>query len=299
MYQVIESNFAVGILIGVLASVSLNVGKGVQRIGAETLGKGIIKKWKENPEERRKITIWLVGTLMTAIAAVLQVVGQLFLKASSIFVALSGIGIIAVVLFAARVIKERISPLQVVGIVIIIIGTSLLGIDYPPITEPLPSVDFAVYALIVTAITSVLVVYSMKTKRGLGIVFGSIAGLFNGFAAVATAFSVSTGEHDIAASVFNVWLLVSLALGQCAFWTTQLAFKKGGNASLVVPAMSSFLIIVPFINDVFIYKLPLGPFQYLSFLLNIVGIIVLCVSSAAGLNRVLSAAPAKEAEPKE
>jgi drug/metabolite transporter (DMT)-like permease len=294
MYQAIESNFAIGILIGVFASVSLNLGKGVQRIGAETLGKGILKKWKENPEERRKIIIWLVGTLMTAIAAVLQFAGQMFLQPSSIFVALSGIGIIAVVLFAARIIKERIAPLQVIGIAIIIIGTTLLGIDYPIITEPLPSIDFAVYALVVTVIATGLVVYSVKTKRGYGIVFGSIAGLFNGFAAVATAFSVSTGEHDLAASLLNVWLLVSIAIGQCAFWTTQLAFKKGGNASLVVPAMSSFLIIVPFINDVFIYRLPLGPYQYFAFLLNIIGIIVLCVSSAAGLNRVLSAAPTIE-----
>jgi drug/metabolite transporter (DMT)-like permease len=295
MYLAIESNLAIGILIGIVSSVCLNLGKGVQRIGAETLGKDILKKWKENPEDKRKIIIWLVGTLMTAFAAVSQVGAQLFLPNSSIFVALSGIGIISVVLFAARIIKEKISLIQVIGIAIIIIGTAFLGINYPEITEPLlPRVDFAIYSAIVTAITTGLVVYSVKTKRGYGIVLGSIAGLFNGFAAICTAFSVSTGNGNFAASILNVWLLVSLVLGQCAFWTTQLAFKKGGNASLVVPAMSSFLIIVPFINDVFLYRLPLGIFQYLAFLLNIVGIIVLCVSSATGLNRVLSAAPTTE-----
>ncbi len=294
MYQAIESNLAIGILIGIFSSVCLNLGKGVQRIGAETLGKDILKKWKENPEDKRKIIIWLVGTLMTALAAVSQVGAQLFLTNSSIFVALSGIGIISVVLFAARIIKEKISLIQVIGIAVIIAGTVLLGIDYPEITEPSPSVDFATYSAIVAAIATGLVVYSLKTKSGYGIVFGSIAGLFNGFAAICTAFSVSTGNRDFAASILNVWLLLSLVLGQCAFWTTQYAFKKGGNASLVVPAMSSFLIIVPFINDVFLYRLPLGTFQYLAFLLNIIGIIVLCVSSAAGLNRVLSAAPAVE-----
>jgi drug/metabolite transporter (DMT)-like permease len=294
MYQAIEANLTIGILIGIISSVCLNLGKGVQRIGAETLGKDILKKWKENPEDKHKIIIWLVGTLMTAIAAVSQVGAQLFLTNSSIFVALSGIGIISVVLFAARIIKEKISLIQVIGIIIIIIGTAFLGINYPEITEPIPSVDFVVYSVIVAAIATGLVVYAVKKERGYGIVYGSIAGLFNGFAAICTAFSVSTGNRDFAASILNVWLIGSIALGQCAFWVTQYAFKKGGNASLVVPAMSSFLIIVPFINDVFIYRLPLGPFQYLSFLLNIVGIIVLCVSSAAGLNRVLSAAPTTE-----
>ncbi|MEX2726945.1 MAG: hypothetical protein Q6353_006810 [Candidatus Sigynarchaeum springense] len=287
----LEPNLFLGIFLSIVTSICLNLGKGVQRIGAETLGKDILKKWKENPEDRRKIIIWLIGTLLTAIAAVLSVVAQIFLKQSSIFVALSGIGIISVVLFAARIIKEKITLLQVVGIAIIIVGTALLGIDYPDISEPLPTPDFAVYAIIAAAISAAVVIYSLKTRSAYGIVFGSLAGLFNGFAAVATAFSVSTGKHDIAGTVFNAWLLVSILLGQCAFWVTQYAFKKGGNASLVVPAMSSFLIIIPFINDAVVYRLPLGLFQLLAFVLNIVGIIVLCFSSAAGLNRVLSASP--------
>ncbi|MBN2150809.1 MAG: hypothetical protein JW839_05175 [Candidatus Lokiarchaeota archaeon] len=291
---VLEPNLFLGIFLSIVTSICLNLGKGVQRIGAETLGKDILKKWRTNPEDRRKIIIWLVGTLLTAIAAVLSVVAQIFLKQSSIFVALSGIGIISVVLFAARIIKEKISPLQVVGIVIIIVGTTILGIDYPEISEPLPSPDFAIYALIAAGISAAVVTYSLKTRSAYGIVFGSLAGLFNGFAAVATAFSVSTGKHDIAGTIINVWLLASILLGQCAFWTTQYAFKKGGNASLVVPAMSSFLIIIPFINDVVVYRLPLGPFQLLAFVLNIAGIILLCASSAAGLNRVLSAVPTAE-----
>lgn len=291
---VLEPNLFLGIFLSILTSICLNLGKGVQRIGAETLGKDMRKKWKQNPEDKRKIIIWLVGSLMTAIAAVLAVVAQIFLTQSSTFVALSGIGIIAVVLFAARIIKEKITALQVSGIAIIIAGTSLLGIDYPVVSEPLPNLDFAGYAIIAAAISIAAVAYSLKAKRAYGIVFGSLAGLFNGFAAVATAFSVSTGQHDIAGTVLNPWLLASIVLGQCAFWVTQYAFKKGGNASLVVPAMSSFLIIIPFINDAVVYKLPFGPFQLLAFVLNIAGIVLLCLSSAKGLNRVLSAPPAKQ-----
>ncbi len=294
-----EYNLVLGIFIGILASVCLNLGKGVQRIGAETLGKDIIKKWKENPEDKRKIIVWLVGTLMTALAAVLQFAAAFFLDRSSTLVALSGVGILAVVLFSIYVIHERLNKVQIAGIATIIVGTTLLGLDYTDVPMSPPNCDFLVYAVIVTCVATALVVLVVKKNKWHGIVYGSIAGLFNGFSAITSLFSVETGGRDLVNSLLNPWFLISIALGQGAFWVTQYAFKKGGSASLVVPAMSSFLIVVPFINDTIIYHIPMGIFQVLAFALNIAGIIMLCVSSAAGLNRVLSAAPAKEAEPKE
>jgi drug/metabolite transporter (DMT)-like permease len=288
-----EYNLILGIFLGILAAVCLNLGKGVQRIGAETLGKDMIKKWRESPGDRRKIIVWLVGTLMTALAAVLQFAAMLFLDRSSTLVAVSGIGILAVVLFSIYVIHERLNKAQIAGIVTIIVGTALLGLDYTDVPMSPPNMDFLVYAVIVTCIATALVVLVVKTNKWHGIVYGSIAGLFNGFAAIASSFSVSTGDRDLVNSLLNPWLIISIALGQGAFWVTQYAFKKGGSASLVVPAMSSFLIVVPFINDTIIYRIPMGIFQVFAFALNIAGIILLCVSSAAGLNRVLSAAPAQ------
>jgi uncharacterized membrane protein len=219
---------------------------------------------------------------------------MMFLDRSSTFVALSGVGILSVVIFSIYVIHERINTAQLAGIATIIAGTTLLGLDYSDVPMSMPNMDFFAYGLIVTCISIVLVVVVVKTNKGHGIVYGSIAGLFNGFAAIATAFTVSTGDRDLVGSIVNAWLVISLLLGQGAFWVTQYAFKKGGNASLVVPAMSSFLIVVPFINDTLVYRIPLGIFQVLAFALNIAGIVLLCVASAKGLNRVLSAAPAKQ-----
>nr|MDO8113380.1 hypothetical protein [Candidatus Sigynarchaeota archaeon] len=291
-----EYNLALAILFGIVSTVCLNLGKGVQRLGAETLGKDMRKKWKEKPEERRKIILWIAGSLMTAVAAVAQVAAQMFLDRSSTFVALGGIGILSVVIFSVYVIKEKVSRLQIIGIATIIAGTVLLGFDYTEATMSLPGLNFVWYACTVACIGVTMAIVSVKLNKRHGIVFGIIAGVCNGFASIATSFSVATGGRELTGSIINPWLVASIVVGQGAFWTTQYAFKKGGNASLVVPAQAAFLILVPFINDAFIYMIPLGIFQVLAFALNIGGIILLCTASSKSLNRLLSSPVEKAKE---
>lgn len=283
-----EYNLALAIFLGILASILLNLGKGVQRLGAETLGKDIVKKWRENTEDRRKIIKWLIGTIMATLSSVVQVAAQMFLDRPSTFVALGGIGILSVVFFSFYVIKEKITVMQIAGIAMICVGTVLLGIDYSEAAMSLPDVNFYLFSIAALAFGIVIAIVSIKVKKGYGIVFGAIAGLFNAFAAILTEFSVATGNRELVSSIINPWLVISLLLGQCAFWTTQYAFKKGGFANVVVPAMNSFLILIPFINDAIIYGIPFTIFQVLAFILNIAGIILLCLASSAILNRLMT-----------
>lgn len=289
-------NIALGIFVAICASVTLGLGKGIQRIGADTLGKGILKKWREDPAERRKIITWIVGSAMTGISAVLQVVAMFFLDRPSTYVALSGTGILAVVLFSAKVLKESISKLQVAGIASIIIGTTFIGIDYPEIAEKTqPGLGFMLYAIAFGSAGVIIAILTIKRAKGFGIVFGSIAGFFNGFAAISTAFATATGDNELIASVINPYLVASLLLGQGAFWSTQFAFKKGGNASVTVPAENSFVILIPVVLDAFVHGIPFGPFQVLAITLNVAGILVLSIASARILDRVMTA-PVKTVE---
>ncbi|HME53681.1 MAG TPA: hypothetical protein VKM55_15750 [Candidatus Lokiarchaeia archaeon] len=283
-----EYSLPLAIFLGILASILLNLGKGVQRLGAETLGKDIVKKWRENTEDRRKIIKWLIGTVMATLSSVVQVAAQMFLDRPSTFVALGGIGILSVVFFSFYVIKEKISVMQIAGIAMICVGTVLLGIEYNESTLSLPDVNFYLFSIYALIFGVVIAIVSIKARKGYGIVFGTIAGLFNAFAAILTEFSVATGNRELVSSIVNPWLIISLFLGQGAFWTTQYAFKKGGYANVVVPAMNSFLILIPFINDTIIYGIPFGIFQILAFILNIAGIILLCLASSAILNRLMT-----------
>ncbi|MHA1791678.1 MAG: hypothetical protein ACTSVI_03470 [Promethearchaeota archaeon] len=277
-----------GIFLSILGTVFLNVGKGVQRLGAETLGKEMLKKWKTDPKEKKKIIIWIIGSLMTAVSSVFSFAAAFFLDRPSTAVALSGIGILSVVLFAAYVIKEHITPAQLTGIIIIVVGTALLGIDYPEIEKSLPNDAFYMFSLALM-ITGILMAFiSIKKGKAQGLVFGIIAGFFNGFAAIASLFATSTGQNELVNSLINIWMLIGILLGQGAFWSTQYAFKKGGKASIVVPAMNSFIILIPFISDAWIYHIPFSIFQILSFILNLIGIIILCLSSSKELNQVMT-----------
>lgn len=283
-----EVNIPLGIVIAILATVSLNVGKGVQRLGAETLGKGMLKKWKTNPEEKRKIVLWLVGTSMTAISMILAMVAALFLDRSSTSVAISGIGILSVVIFAVYVIKEKISTLQVIAIFIIIGGTLVLGIQYEESVKALPNVEFYIFTLIITIIGTSTAIVSIKLNKAQGIVFGILAGVFNGFGSIAALFATSTGDNELGKSIVNIWTVTGILTGQGAFWFTQYSFKKGGKAALIVPLMSSFQLLIPLITDATIYKTPFGPFQIISFAANLLGIVILSLSSSTALNRFIA-----------
>lgn len=291
-----QVNIPLAIFIGIASAVLLNVGKGVQRMGADTLGKDILKKWKESPEERKKIQIWLLGTLMTALAAVLGVVAQAFFDRSSTFVALSGVGILAVVIFSVYTLKEKIKPLQVMGIGLIITGTLLIGFGYQTVEDLVPNTGFWIYFSCFLVGGLVISIASVKLKKTYGLVFGIISGISNGFSSVFTQFSVSTGDRELLGTIFNWWLLASIIAGQGGFWFTQYAFKMGGKASVVVPAMSSLMIIIPTVMDVLIYKAPMHFFQFLAFILNVGGIVLLSISSERILNKVMGAQEVKEVQ---
>ncbi|MHA1682249.1 MAG: hypothetical protein ACTSUE_15030 [Promethearchaeota archaeon] len=291
-----DTNIPLGIFLSICATVFLNLGKGVQRLGADTLGKGMLKKWKTEPEERKKIKIWLVGTLMTAISLIFGILTALFLDRSSTSVALGGIGILSVVIFSFYVIKERISTLQIIAITIIIVGTIILGIQYPVAVKQEPNESFYMFTLIITIISTLTVIICIKLKNFYGFVFGSISGIFNGFGAIAALFATATADNALWGSVINIWTLTGILLGQGAFWTTQYAFKKGGKASLVVPLMSSFQLLIPFMSDIIIYHIPFGPFQIMSFILTLAGIILISFSSSAALNRFISSPADDEQE---
>jgi len=285
------------IFFGILATILLNLGKGVQRLGAEMLGKDIVKKWRENLADRRKIIKWLIGTIMVTLSSVVQVAAQMFSDRSSTIVALGGIGILSVVLFSFYVIREKINALQIAGIAMIGVGTVFLSIDYNEVPLPEPGLNFYIFVIIASIFGSLIWIAAVKAKKGYGIVFGTIAGLCNGFAAIMTTFSVATGGRALVSSIVNVWLILSLFIGQGAFWTTQFAFKKGGNANVVVPAMCSFLILMPFINDAVVFGMPFGVFQFLAFILNIGGILLLCLASASILNKLMTPIQSAPKEP--
>ncbi|MFX0100512.1 MAG: EamA family transporter [Candidatus Hodarchaeota archaeon] len=291
-----QVNIPLAIFIGITSAVLLNLGKGVQRMGAETLGKDILKKWKQSPEERKKIQLWLLGTLMTTLAAVLGVVAQAFSDRSSTIVALSGVGILAVVIFSIFTLKEKLNRLQIVGITLIIVGTFLIGFGYQTVEDLNPNAGFWIYALIFAAIGISISIMSIKMKKGYGLVFGIISGISNGFSTIFTQFSVSTGGRELMGLILNWWLVVSILGGQGGFWFTQYAFKKGGKASIVVPSMSALMIIIPTVMDILIYNAPMSVFQFLAFALNLGGVVLLSMSSERVLNTIMGATATEEVQ---
>ncbi|MHA1368949.1 MAG: hypothetical protein ACTSRA_04420 [Promethearchaeota archaeon] len=289
---VFPENVYAGILLGVLASVILFVGKGIQRMGAETLGKDILKKFKTDPAERKKIMKWLLGTIMVTLSTVIQFAAQMFLDRSSTYVALGGIGILALIIFAYFTLDEHLKPLQLVGISAIIMGTILLGFnyEYSEMVITHENQGFWFFTMIIITFGFGLVIGIWSVKRGTALLFGLLVGIFLAYGAIALQFSINTGSHTLSTSLANWWFLVSLIVGQGSFWVTQYSFKKGCDASIVVPSANSFQIIIPFLLDGLVYDAPINQFQVFAFVFNVLGIILLAISSRNIIREVMGPA---------
>lgn len=115
--------FIFAVFIAFVGSATLNIGKGVQKMKVHVFSQG----WGmfKSPY-RRDFLWWLAGLGMTASFGPCQWVAIQLVKNPSLPVAMIGVGLVALVLFAVKIIGEKLAPREVAGIIIIIVSTFTL-----------------------------------------------------------------------------------------------------------------------------------------------------------------------------
>lgn len=118
-----DLKFIFAVFIAFVGSATLNIGKGVQKMKVHVFsqGWGMFKK-----PYRRDFLWWLAGLGMTASFGPCQWVAIQLVKNPSLPVAMIGVGLVALVLFAIKIIGEKLASREVVGIIIIIVSTFTL-----------------------------------------------------------------------------------------------------------------------------------------------------------------------------
>lgn len=115
--------FIFAVFIAFVGSATLNIGKGVQKMKVHVFSQG----WGmfKSPY-RRDFLWWLAGMGMTASFGPCQWLAIQLVKNPSLPVAMIGVGLVALVVFAVKIIGEKLAPREVTGIVIIIVSTFTL-----------------------------------------------------------------------------------------------------------------------------------------------------------------------------
>ena len=273
-------SFILGILFGILAALMMNIGKGVQKQKVHVLlqGRKIFSK-----QNRGDFSIWLLGLAMTAGAILPFSLGLKFSGSPSTISAMTGIGLIGLVIYAIKVIDEKISRADIVGIGLVVVGTSMLG--YLGAGKETESRAFLDQDLIKVILVPVLIaagacIAALNFRRIHGITFGLTAGLFIGIALFLGDAALVRAGGSFSGQLSNPYPYVAFAFATLAMATTQVGFLRG-RALEVVPSVNSATILTPLFFEVAIYRSqPETPFLWLIAVI-VTGVFLLSTGAAA------------------
>ncbi len=264
------------ILFAILYTTTVHLSKGIQKYGIAGLSLETIKQWKTKPEYKKNFSIWLIGSIGTIFGAVFQFFAQQYAPNSSFVPAFTGIGLLSLVIFCHFVLDERIKRIEYLGTIIIVFAT--FGFTFVALDVPSESIDYGMIVIslaIPLAILCALGYWSAKNDhKGHAVIWGSVSGLFSGFAIVMAHTAAIEGQRNFIDMLLTFNILFAIICSQGAFWFTQVGFKHG-QASIVVTMFSSLSIGIPIIMDYVALDYTIPPLQLILLICIAVGVVLL------------------------
>ena len=265
-----------GVLIAIVASTLLNVGKGIQKWKVKVLGQGLLQR-----QHRADATIWLIGVLMTVSASVGFSAALLLTDKPSTVAALNGVGLIGLVIFAHTVLHERVGLRELMGAVAVVSGTAVMGLF--DVAAPKPP-ETSLGGLLVCGVAIVccytpLAIWSWRARRLHGLIFGSMSGTLVGMAMVLADLALVESGGQFLGQLAGGWVYLALLVGTTALALTQLAFWRAA-AIVVVPTMNAFIVLAPLYIQYLVFDILLEPAQYAGMGIIVAGIVLLTARPA-------------------
>lgn len=249
-------NVMIAMLLGLVFSVSFHISRGMQQQGIKTLGfikdklsgKKPVLSWKEC-----RSTIYILGVILSGSGIVWVILSGKFAPASY-FTSMYGIGLVAMMWYSSKILKEKIDKREYVGAGILILGTVLIGAE--GIFQPeLNYADIKLTAVwwIVGIFTSfsLLALIWVRNKENL-VLKSVIVGIFTGgtvsfdpiFKGIGQNLNHNPGIFPASSLGWNIFLL-SFVFTTAAFWIMQWGFSKNVRAALLIPMHNSIFIGLP------------------------------------------------------
>lgn len=266
------ANVPLGMLIGVIAYILLDVGKGVQKYAIEGFkgtggarGGNAGASGAETPTEQgggpssgaaedasgarpkgargdvgKNSGIWIAGTILTTSFMFVSLAALQFAPINLV-APLEGIGLIALLIFSYYVLQEPITRVEVGGVVMVIAGTVLVAVFNPATGEvTLADFDLPTFVWLVVGVTGgELLLYALakaKDSTYSGVVMAFVAGTMMAFQTVAKRVT-AIPELGL------VFTFVMFGLATATMLLTQVAFTEA-KANQVVPCFTSVSIVL-------------------------------------------------------
>ena len=281
-----DSSLILTIFLGSLAASALNIGKGIQKLKVHVLLKGFGVFSAEN---RRDFSIWLLGVFLALSSTAFYSLSMKVSDKPSTVSSLVGVGLIALVVFARFVLKEKVGLREIAGATLIIAGTTILTAYDANINAPEGFIlkELLKYTGFALIIYLALIPYTLLTGKMHGLIFGSLAGIFIGIGLFIADVALVESGGSLLGQFKNPYPYIAFLAAVGAFSVTQLAFFRG-RAVVVVPCINSFAILIPLYLEFFIYNIRLYSIQYVGIITVVIGVVILSSAASGGMEILLT-----------
>jgi drug/metabolite transporter (DMT)-like permease len=246
-----QANIPLGILFGIINTMVLHLAKAMERHGIEAFSRD-----KSLKEKGKKPLIYVIGFILNNTVFVWQILGTTFASAT-VFSSVFGLGLILLMIYSHYILHEDISRIELIGAILIIVGTTSVGIVQimePPSPETVNNLRFYSLLIIISLSFIAMLIISSKKHWAIALIFGLIAGACGGIDNVFKRIGLKAGFSEI----FNLGtfpiFMISFLIGFFAFLITQFGFAKGADASKLVPMYNSLYIVSPIIFELIIIE---------------------------------------------
>lgn len=262
-----------GMLMAVLASTNANVGKGLQKWKVRVFGKGRAMFQRENIGD---LGIWLIGFALAVSSVPLFSFALKFTTKPSQVSSLNGVGLIGLAIFAWLALRERIGRQEIAGIILVLIGTTVMGYYEENLfsEQHYHLTNFILSSGAFLIVFGALAAFSWKARILHGFSFGALPGVFIGIGLILGDMALVKAGGSILGQLKNIYPWLAVLCGLLALITSQLAFWRA-RAIIVVPTTNSFVILTPVIIQYFTFHAMLRPVQYLAVAVIVLGVIFL------------------------
>lgn len=279
------SNNLIALGLGIIYSIILHFARSLQRLGIHSFdrlweiftGKTSLEKLSKNHR------IYILGILLSNTGVIFVILAARY-GTISYFTAMYGIGMLPMLIFTKYVMHEKTTFHNWLGIIIIIIGSILLGIaarnSTPVVMETVKLANLVYFLLAVIVISPLLIRIAIRSKHIFidamisGLIAGVIACLDPILKATGLNFSFHSGFFP---THFVGWFFFALSFvaSTTSLLITQHAYSRRVDASQFIPHYNVTFIAMPIVIQMIILPdyLP-GIFEILGIIIIISGIIV-------------------------
>jgi hypothetical protein len=274
--------FLLGLALGVVAALALNLGKGIQKQHVAILTRG---RRMLSAENRRLLGGWLFGMFLTMIASVPYSMGLKFSGSPSVISAMTGVGLVGLVIYALRVLGEPLGRRDGIGIVLVVIATSTLGYlgggrEGWDLEVPATTIMHALAVPSAVLVALCLAALRLRVRPFHGVAFGTLSGFCIGTSLFLGDVALVKAGGDLIGQLHNPYPYAAMTIGLLALAATQIGFLRA-PALIVVPAVNSAAIVTPVFLEGAIYGALPSATTIALITVIIVGVVLLSTGAAA------------------